>query len=80
MRNDSGALLGACADITDYVAARDRAARRGDLLVSAGMIRMDLRVDDIANRFMGELPDRGQHSVTRGSEACIHQQHAVLAD
>ena len=62
-----------------HVAAGDRLTRFGDLLVSADVIGMNVRVDDIANRPFGHLPDGCQDLVGILLQTSIDKQHAVFA-
>src|SRR5690606_35240648 len=60
--------------------ARYHAAGETQVRVAAGVIAVMMRVDDVADRLVGELPDRGEDLVGERSELRVDDQHAVVAD
>ena len=64
----------------EHVAAGDRRAGLLDVLVAADVIRVDVRVDDVADRPLRERADRREDLVRHRRVLRVHDQHAVGAD
>src|SRR5262249_31425616 len=76
VRDDPGADAGARAD----VATGDRAAQLADRVVAAHVIRVRARVDDVANRLVGQATDRRHDLVGVRRGPGVHEQDAIVAD
>ena len=70
-----GASRRICAD----VAAGNRLANLGEVLVAPDVIGMGVGVDDVADRLVGELPDLRQNLVAHLREGRVDQQHPVVS-
>ena len=68
MRHDANGLRRAGAPLLD------------ERLVAAGVIGVDVRVDDRVNRLGGQRPNRRNHLWCDCSRRRIHQQHAIVAN
>src|SRR5687768_13441502 len=67
------AVLWRAHDLEDVGVADDgRAVSPGQRLVASAVIAMNVRVDDVANRFVRQLPYRSQEFRRHRSELCIH--------
>ena len=65
---------------TRHVAAGNRRARLLEVLVPADVIRMAVRVDDVAQRPLRQRADGGQDLVRQRRVLRVHEQHALGAD
>ena len=63
LMRDHRRALARIGDIARDVAAHDGAAEARDFLVAAGVIRMHVRVDHVADRSIGDLADGSDHFV-----------------
>ena len=75
VRDDAGADARARA----HVAAGDGAAQLPDEVVATHVVRVHVRVDDVANRLVADGADGGHDLLGVGRETGVHQQHAVVA-
>ena len=78
MRDHFRALPGVVGEIR-HVAAGDGLAQLRDLLVSAGVVGMQMRVDDVADGLVGDFRELGQHLVGHGGQAGVHQQDSLAS-
>ncbi len=68
-------------DVAGDIGARDGDARRAQLHISARVIRMHVRVDDVLQRLAGsQLVDGVDHLVGGLRQPGIHDQHAHVAN
>ena len=79
MRDDLRALRGVV-DISGDVGAGDRYAGLADRVVAADVVGMQPGIDDVLNRFVGQLADRRQHLIRVLREPGIDHQHPQIAD
>ena len=80
VRDDVRRGGGRGAEVADDVAAGADAAGLGDRLVAADVIAVHVRVDDVADRRVGDRPDRGQQLRAERRELRVHDQDAFVAE
>ena len=51
-----------------------------EVLVAARVVAVDVRVDEHADRLVGQRLDRGQQLLRQRRELIVDHQHAVIAD
>ena len=80
MRDDLSAWdYAPASDVSQKIYVDDRAAELGDIFVSAGVVRMDVSVDDEPDWPVRHGADSSHHLVAHRGEAAVHQQDAILA-
>ncbi len=66
-------------DIAGDIAADDGVSGHADFLVTASMVGMIMRVDDVADRTVGDRFDGRQNLVGHRGESGVDKQHAVFS-
>src|SRR6185437_14995286 len=79
-RNNGCRVSGTGADVAHDVAPGYGAASLRNLLIPPDVIRIVGRIDDEANRFVGEGADRRQDLVAHCGESGINEQHTSVAN
>ena len=83
MREDTGgsaAGIDVLADATAPRMAQDRLPRFRELVVAAHVIVVGTGVDDVANRTIGQPPDRSQHCVRHLRRTGVHENDTRRTD
>ncbi len=79
IRDNRGTLRRARPDVAHHIASRNRHALPGDRFVAANVIRMDVRINDVADGLLGDRADGCEDLVAVRSDARIDEQDPIIA-